>query len=400
MCGNAITLKMHRAHVPVYCERGDLFLCCVNGFTASYQPIVSSHNDHSKKDYAYSLDGHFVYEIISKEVLNMQSNKKNSCWIFLSHSSSDIEKIRMIRNEFEACGHNPLAFHLKCLNDSTPGGKQELWDLIFREIDSRDWFVFCESKASLESPNVAKERAHIIDVGKKFVWSIDLSMTDDQIKKAVHKVCSDIRVFISGTRKDLCLFGDRIIKTLQDADYDVWDESSLNLGESFLEQIRNAIIEYGNAGVCLVFLTKNYLSSQYCMSELNYIVASGLNCIALVFEDVELPECILTHQCFRIPHIPNENDAILIKELLDSILQIEIKGAIKFDSQVYDKLVEINERLNYTHRYHSMDPILIKNLGATDDYAEIWRFPCCGKTIRTGNKVPSRSRADGCKCDE
>ena len=45
--------------------------------------------------------------------------EKSHCWIFLSHSSVDIEKVRMIRNEFEACGHNPLAFYLKCLNDST-----------------------------------------------------------------------------------------------------------------------------------------------------------------------------------------------------------------------------------------------------------------------------------------
>ena len=35
------------------------------------------------------------------------------CWIFLSHSSRDIEKVRIVRNEFEKLGHNPLAFHLK-----------------------------------------------------------------------------------------------------------------------------------------------------------------------------------------------------------------------------------------------------------------------------------------------
>ena len=40
-----------------------------------------------------------------------------------------------MRNEFERLGHNPLAFHLKCLTDKTEDGKIELFDLINREIE-------------------------------------------------------------------------------------------------------------------------------------------------------------------------------------------------------------------------------------------------------------------------
>ena len=56
------------------------------------------------------------------------------CWIFISHSSADIKKIRIIRNEFEKYGQNPLAFHLKCLSTDTDAGCIELENLIKREI--------------------------------------------------------------------------------------------------------------------------------------------------------------------------------------------------------------------------------------------------------------------------
>ena len=87
--------------------------------------------------------------------------KKGGCWIFLSHSSEDIEKVRIIRNEFELYTHNPLAFHLRCLSDETPEKKRELDELIRREIDCREWFVFCESAASARSDYVKMEKDYI-----------------------------------------------------------------------------------------------------------------------------------------------------------------------------------------------------------------------------------------------
>ena len=62
---------------------------------------------------------------------------------------------------------NPLAFHLKCLKTDTVEGRQELEGLIKREIDSRDWFVFCESDAAKKSQYVNMEKEYIIKSGKK-----------------------------------------------------------------------------------------------------------------------------------------------------------------------------------------------------------------------------------------
>ena len=128
--------------------------------------------------------------------------KKGGCWIFLSHSSQDIEKVRFVRNEFERHQHNPLAFHLRCLNDDTPEAKAELIRLIEREIDSREWFVYCESPDAAKSKYVADERSYIKTQGKQYVWSINMSLSEDQISARVKEICTYIKVFISFAQRD------------------------------------------------------------------------------------------------------------------------------------------------------------------------------------------------------
>lgn len=79
------------------------------------------------------------------------------CWIFLSHASKDIELVRRVRNEFEKYRQNPLAFHLRCFDEEYPR-KEELWNLIYREIDAREWFIYCKSPEAENSDNVLRER--------------------------------------------------------------------------------------------------------------------------------------------------------------------------------------------------------------------------------------------------
>ena len=52
------------------------------------------------------------------------------CYIFLSHASANIN----IRNEFESLGQNPIAFHLRCLDENYKGRDEELCNLIYRVI--------------------------------------------------------------------------------------------------------------------------------------------------------------------------------------------------------------------------------------------------------------------------
>ena len=49
--------------------------------------------------------------------------------------TSHFDKVRRVRNAIEEMEHNPLLFFLLCLND-----KDEITDLIKREIKARDFF--------------------------------------------------------------------------------------------------------------------------------------------------------------------------------------------------------------------------------------------------------------------
>ncbi|MBR5859331.1 MAG: toll/interleukin-1 receptor domain-containing protein [Clostridia bacterium] len=325
--------------------------------------------------------------------------KKGGCWIFLSHSSQDIVKVRIIRNEFEKYSHNPLAFHLRCLNADTPKGKQELDNLIKREIDSREWFVFCESPAASQSDYVQMEKQYIIQKGKQKVWSIDMSLSIDEILAKVKEICTLIKVYISYAKCDSLNVYNFLANALIKKDFDVWDsECDFNTSD-FSNQISDVIQQTADTGFAIILITDGFVNSEYCLKELEWIVCSGANTIPLVFGDVKIPSVLDKRECFRIPHIPTETDLNLIVELLETILESKIIGPIRLQADKFNKIKDIYEKLNYKKRYHSQEAVCIHCAGATDDYIEIYKFPCCGKTVVVGDGPVSRFRADGCCCD-
>ena len=67
-------------------------------------------------------------------------------WVFISHSHKDLGAVRKIRNHLEKLGFEPLMFYLKCLSD-----ENEIEELIKREIDERDWFIYADSQSARAS---------------------------------------------------------------------------------------------------------------------------------------------------------------------------------------------------------------------------------------------------------
>ena len=149
-------------------------------------------------------------------------------YVFISHSHKDIKKVRVIRNAMEEEGFEPLCFYLKCLTEES-----EIDDLIFREIDARDWFVFADSKNARESSWVQKERAYIeskddnkcitidLDTGieletfsKKLVHAMQVLILFEEVMADAadtllrHLLKKDLRVYSEpvGNRKDLGSF--------------------------------------------------------------------------------------------------------------------------------------------------------------------------------------------------
>src|SRR5215471_4571041 len=79
--------------------------------------------------------------------------KDDTAWVFVSHSSADLPKVRQVRNFMEERGAGPILFHLRALTHP-----ETFWPLIEQEIAARNFFLLCDSEAARESPWVQRER--------------------------------------------------------------------------------------------------------------------------------------------------------------------------------------------------------------------------------------------------
>lgn len=247
--------------------------------------------------------------------------KKQGCWIFISHSSADIEKIRVIRNEFEKYGQNPLAFYLKCLRTDSEVGKTELFDLIKREIEEREWFVYCESSSAQKSPYVKMERDYVRSIGKKMIWTIDLSQPLVDIVNQVQSICCDLQVFVSYSHADQePALG--VIKALENKDYEVWDDRLMQMGEAWINQTEAAIMTIAKKGFFLALITKN--RSSYMDEEIEIARSNGATVIVLIFDNaIEKNFAMLkygTENVFVISNRPSSSEMYQIEEIVSEAL--------------------------------------------------------------------------------
>lgn len=240
--------------------------------------------------------------------------REGGCWIFLSHSSKDIGKVRLIRNEFEKMGHNPLAFHLRCLSADTEEGKKELDSLIKREIDAREWFVFCESPAASESPYVAEEHAYIVDSGKEMIWSLDMTQDIETILRKVRQICKDIEVYISYSRADQKV-ANLLVDLLSEKDFSVWTpDSMLKPGMNWTKEISDAIQRCSYEGFVILLISAQSISTDWVEQEIAMITnyTGGEDIIPIILGNVSLPDTDiyrwLAPYRYVLPENPSKED--------------------------------------------------------------------------------------------
>lgn len=185
--------------------------------------------------------------------------------IFLSHSSKDIEKVRKIRDILESLDYDPLLFHLKCLDDDN----DTLEDFIKKEIDARNIFVYCKSAHAEASPWVQKEVAYISSDPSKRLYPIDIERPLSETLVSFLYTLADIikknKIFISCSHADkhlshalsqvLSRHGYEIIK------YDFFDPAKYSQHDEDIKSI-------AQNGIFLPIITRNFLDSRYCISEI------------------------------------------------------------------------------------------------------------------------------------
>lgn len=205
----------------------------------------------------------------------MQTNKE--IWIFLSHSSKDYDKVRLIRNYLEEKSFRPLMFYLKCLDSD-----EETYNLITREIDVRTRFILCDSPNARASEWVKKEMDYITsDEHKRSYEVLDLSEPIERLQAKLDTYTNKTNVYISYCRTDkqLC---DYICKRLSKYDLNVWcDFLVLEKEQDFAKEIKKNIQHAANNGYFVALCSNDYLDSAYCQQELQYAKEIGANIISV-----------------------------------------------------------------------------------------------------------------------
>jgi len=153
----------------------------------------------------------------------------SGAWIFVSHSSRDWIKVREIRNILEDKGHNPLLFHLKCLEDEA-----EINVLLKREIQARNWFVLCDSKYARASPYVSTEIEYIKSLNDKVFEIIDLEKPINNQLDKLNRLSKRITIFPSYDKKSPN--AQEILNLLKKNDYYVYDIFEMRSSENSSEK--------------------------------------------------------------------------------------------------------------------------------------------------------------------
>lgn len=240
--------------------------------------------------------------------------KAKGGYIFLSHSHDDIEKVREIRNSLEKDGFEPLCFYLKCLDDDS-----EIEDLIKREIDAREWFVFVNSENSRKSKWVTLEREYITSTDSKKIITVDID-NEQSIADTIHKISHNLRVYISYSSKDEVL-ARKIKCNFEKRDYLVFfAPDSIPAGTEYRRVVTNAIAEASKDGCVVALLTPNSLESKWVEREIMFASSKGGNIIPVIVGNTKLDGvfqyALMTRQMYNLSENPTDDE---IDEMIDQI---------------------------------------------------------------------------------
>jgi hypothetical protein len=215
----------------------------------------------------------------------MQEEEKGG-FLFISHSHKDMDKVRELRNKLEDEGYEPLCFYLKCLDDNT----KELDDLIKREIDARQWFVYAVSENSRKSEWVQKEcdwRTREDSENKQILnWDLESGISVDEVSK---ELIRGLRVYISFSHRDLP-FVRRLKEKLKEKDLQVTAFTEVDLKKDYTEEIITGLDEASECGTVVVVLSSNSVESIYMLKEVRYAYERGSMIFPVFIDDVRLPE--------------------------------------------------------------------------------------------------------------
>lgn len=212
---------------------------------------------------------------------------KQNGWVFISHSHKDIERVRKIRNKLEELGFEPLLFFLKCLSD-----EDEIEELIKREIDEREWFIYVDSANARRSHWVQTEREYIETRGDKKIFTLDLSRTIEEQMKEIERIARQMKVFIAASAQDKPLVN-ALSKALAEHDMQVLTDEEVEAGTSWLNAVRHEIDVASRNGFVLIVISEHMRDAAYALRETEMAIASGGKILPLYVGKAHMPPSLL-----------------------------------------------------------------------------------------------------------
>ena len=234
-------------------------------------------------------------------------------YIFVSHSSKDWKKVRVIRNYLEDKSFYPLLFHLKCLE--TKGEDLALLkNLLQREIQARRRFLYCNSKDAMESDYVQWELSQVKSVKGAIFKEINLEKPSNVINEELSVWTKYLKTIgFIGTWKSR-IIRNHIIKKLREDDLNIdfvlfEDDEHIpiwngQLPQGALDYINHQISELDYASLIIGLKTSDYHVRGFCSRAEYYTGQRG----ELRFLSVDIPDSECT--------TPNED---FISTIVDSI---------------------------------------------------------------------------------
>jgi hypothetical protein len=199
---------------------------------------------------------------------------RTPAWVFVSHASADLVKVRKIRNFMEDRGGSPILFYLRALIRP-----EQFWPLIEQEIAARNFFLFCDSEAARASEWVGRERRAVAAIAREHPIRVGrISLDSPEID------FQEIESFLVHTR----------VYVIHPDDLDV-------------SPVLRMLEEFGYAVLGAIHYPQGlrYLSQSEASEDVNYELAStARNGWLMLFVDQEMA-ANSSEYCATLPLFPN-----------------------------------------------------------------------------------------------
>jgi hypothetical protein len=224
------------------------------------------------------------------------SADSHHAWIFVSHASDDLPRVREVRNYLESKGASPLLFHLKALAEP-----EEFWPLIEREIAARNFFLYCQSPIAEEREWVRRERAAVEAAARERPIRIESIRVDGPNVdfSRLDAFLAKIRVFPSFSHRDRDTVRP-FLHAMEEAGFQVWNDMDILPHSPWQDIIQRELEEVAQAadGWIIAFLSQFSLQRPNINYEIGAGIALGAKFIPVVVEKMALPSNLVHFQYF------------------------------------------------------------------------------------------------------